>query len=204
MIHLEEAGAHTRLESTLCAACPQGAAGCCLGPPDLGWSDIGRIVQLGGRDWLLGEIRAGNLAPGPSGLSIRRVRKKESELLPRRLKCVYHGPQGCTVAPDRRSATCNYYLCADAFADHRGDPAVPARARAVHATLRGLFTRWDAEIAALVPAVPVHDGGSAGSADSAGSAPKPPERDAWDEAFLDRLGQVFAALVARDGAATLV
>jgi hypothetical protein len=184
MIHLEQAGVHTRLGSTLCAACPHSAAGCCLGPPDLGWSDIGRIVQRGGRSFLLDEIRAGNLLPCPTGLSIRRVRRKEGALLPRRLKCVYHGPEGCTIAPDRRPATCNYYLCADAFADHRGDPAVPARARAVHATLQGLYTRWDGEIAALVPAVP--------------------EREAWDLAFLDRLGEVFATLAARDGTATLV
>jgi hypothetical protein len=181
MIHLEQAGAHTRLGSTLCAACPHSAAGCCVGPPDLGWSDIGRIVQRGGCSFLLGEIRAGNLMPGPSGLSIRRVRKKESALLPRRLKCVYHGPQGCTITPDQRPATCNYYLCADAFAEHRGHPDIVARAREVHTTLRSLYTRWDGEIADRVAATW-------------------PDPLAWEEALLDWLGQCFDELSARDPA----
>jgi len=174
MIRLELAGAHTRLGSTLCEACPQGGIGCCAGPPDLGLSDVGRIVLRGGREWILAEIAAGNLRPGPAGLTIRRVRRRESADTPRRPKCVYHRLQGCTIPPDRRSATCNYFLCADAFAEGgeaRGHPDA-RKARALHATLRDLYSRWDADLAARRPE---------------------PE---WDAAILDWLGQELEALAA--------
>jgi hypothetical protein len=181
MIRLVQAEAHTRLESTLCAACPQGSLGCCVSPPELGWADVGRIVSRGGRDWILAELAAGNLQLRPDGLAIRRVRRRESALVPRRLKCVYHGGEGCTIPPDRRSATCNYFLCADAFAEGgeaRGEP-VAARARDAHATLRTRYTRWDRDLAARLGAVW-------------------PERATWDAAFLDWLGTEFDAEAARE------
>ena len=138
MIRLTLSGAHTRLESTLCGACPQGTVGCCVSPPALGWADVGRIVSSGGRDWILAEIAAGNLSPGPSGLEVRRERRRESATTPRRLKCVYHGPAGCTIAAEHRPSTCNYFLCADAFAEGgeaRGEPTA-TRARILS---RGCF-----------------------------------------------------------------
>ncbi len=64
MIRLELAGMHTRLHSTLCGPCSQGPTGCCASPPGVEWSDIGRIVSLGGAGWLLEQMAAGNLRPG--------------------------------------------------------------------------------------------------------------------------------------------
>jgi hypothetical protein len=184
MIRLELAGAHTRLGSTLCAECPQGPIGCCAGPPDLGLSDVGRIVALGGRDWILAEIAAGNLLPAPPrgdppvppGLTLRRVRRRESADTPRRKKCVYHRLGGCTVPPSRRAATCNYFLCADTFVDGgeaKGDPDA-ALARVLADDLRARYTRWDEDIAARL------------------GVAFPEWR--WDASLLDWLGQVFEAL----------
>lgn len=165
MIRLEVLGQHTHLHSTLCGQCPQGPAGCCASPPAVAWADIGRITALGGGDWLLGEMRAGNLRPAPRGLAIRRSEatapeprdpregdRAELRAWPR--KCVYHGPTGCTVPSDRRSATCNYYLCDDAFeagGEGRGD-IIAARARRAHEALTDLYGRWDLELAARIEA----------------------------------------------------
>lgn len=154
MIRLEVLGAHTHLHSTLCGACPQGPAGCCASPPAIAWADIGRIVALGGGDWLLEEIRAENLRPAPRGLAIRRSEAREDALGSWPRKCTYHGPSGCTVASDRRSATCNYYLCDDAFergGEGRGDPDA-ARARRAHEALTELYGRWDLALAERVEA----------------------------------------------------
>jgi len=155
MIRLEVLGQHTHLHSTLCGRCPQGPAGCCASPPGIAWADIGRITSLGGADWLLEEMRAGNLRPSPRGLAIRRSEAEASGASgawPR--KCAYHGPTGCTVPSDRRSATCNYYLCDDAFeagGEGRGDPTA-ARARRAHEALTDLYGRWDLELAARISA----------------------------------------------------
>ncbi len=155
-----------------------GALGCCVGPPEIGLSDVGRIVSLGGRDWILAEILAGNLLPGAAGLSIKRVRRRERPDVSRGPKCVYHGLQGCTISPDRRSATCNYFLCGDAYAEGgeaQGHPDA-SRGRALHAALRELYTRWDHDLAArraeLWPEV------------------------VWDAALLDWLGREVEALAA--------
>ncbi len=61
--------------------------------------------------------------------------------------CVYLGEKGCTIPHDRRSATCNYYVCEDALAAG-GD--AEAEARGVLDELVATFTRRDAELAAAV------------------------------------------------------
>jgi hypothetical protein len=177
MIHLEIAGPHTRLGSTLCGECPQGNTGCCAGPPELDWADIGRVVALGGRDFLLAEIASGNLLTGPGGLQIRRVRKRTTSADPRRARCVYHTATGCSIAPSLRSATCNYYLCEDAFVHggmRRGDPSALA-ARATHASLREQFSLWNSHLAERVRA-------------------ECPEGPKWSPAFFDWLGAELLAI----------
>lgn len=178
MIRLALAGAHTHLTSPLCARCPQGSTGCCAAPPVVAWADLGRIVSLGGRDWLLAEIAAGRLRPCPRGLAIDRVENPDAAATGWPRRCVYHGAKGCTIAPERRSATCNYYVCDDAFehAERRGDPSV---ARRVHDRLTELYARWDLELAAQVG------------------------EPSWDAAFLDALGAAFERL-ARDAGRDLV
>lgn len=177
MIRLELAGADTRLCSTLCAACPHGPTGCCASPPLVAWADLGRIVTLGGLDWLLGEIGAGRLRPGTSGLLIRRVEPAPDGGTPLPARCVYHGPTGCTIAPERRSATCNYYLCDDAFAHGgggRGDAV--AAAREGHEALTALWGRWDLEIGLRL-------------------GERWPDGPTWDAAFLAWLGEEHRRLV---------
>ncbi len=177
MIHLEIAGPHTRLCSTLCGECPQGNTGCCAGPPELDWADIGRVVALGGRDFLLAEIASGNLLTGPGGLQIRRVRKRTTSVDPRRARCVYHTATGCSIAPSLRSATCNYYLCEDAFVHSgvsRGDPRALA-ARATHASLKEQFSLWNSHLAERVRA-------------------EWPEGPSWSPAFFDWLGAELLAI----------
>jgi hypothetical protein len=178
MIRLELAAEHTRLHSSLCAQCPHGPTGCCASPPGVDWSDIGRIVTLGGRDWLLAQLALGNLRTGARGLLLKRVENPEANAGVWPTKCVYHGPQGCTIAPDRRAATCNYYICDDAFAyggENHGDAEAVA-GREAHATLMALYGRWDLEILAEV------------EGRWPGGAP-------WDAAFLDWLGEAFGRRV---------
>lgn len=168
MFRLELAGADTRLCSALCARCPQGPAGCCATPPAVAWADLGRIVALGGAAWLLDEVRSGRLRPGGRGLLIRRVEPAPGG----GARCVYHGPEGCTISPGRRSATCNYYLCDEGF-DHageaRGDPTA-ARGREAHEALTSLYGGWDLEIGERVRA-------------------RWPDGPPWDAAFLEWLGE---------------
>jgi hypothetical protein len=175
-VRLSLLGAHTRLFSTLCERCPIGPTGCCASPPGVEWSDLGRIVSLGGRAWILEQIAAGALRPGSRGLLIQRVAPREEATA----RCVYHGPEGCTIDPDRRAATCNYYLCDDALAhggEREGDEhadLVGAARRALD-TLTDLYGRWDLEIQAeirrLWPAGPT-----------------------WDADFLDWLGVEYRRL----------
>lgn len=177
MIHLELAGAHTRLCSTLCGQCPQGSTGCCVSPPAVDWSDIGRIVLLGGRDWLLAEVASGNLIRGADGLRTRLVRKRTSSADPRRARCVYHGPEGCSIAPSRRSATCNYFLCEDTFlegGERKGDPDALA-ARRAHAALRAHYSRWTEHLAGRVRSLW-------------------PDGPPWDAPFLDWVGAELDAI----------
>jgi hypothetical protein len=188
MIHLVVLGADTQLLSTLCASCPQGPAGCCVAPPEYDWSDIGRVVARGGREWLLGAIAARHVEPAARGLAVRRVRKREARDQPRQSKCAFHGPRGCTIDPDRRPATCNYFLCDDTYregGEARGD--VNARAaRRAHGALRTVYERWDAELEQRVRAAW-------------------PDGVAWDASFLDWLGAEVRRLeaAARDELAAI-
>lgn len=181
MIRVERSRADTRLHSTLCAQCPHGPTGCCASPPGVDWSDIGRIVSHGGAGWLLCEIAAGNLRPGPRGLLLKRVANPEANAGVWPTKCVYHGPRGCTIPPERRAATCNYYICDDAFlvgGENQGDAEAVA-GREVHATLMALYGRWDLELMEAVQAT--WPGG-------------PP----WDEPFVEWVAEAWQRLVRRD------
>ena len=173
MIRLVVANEHTAILSTLCVQCPHSPAGCCTAPPRVDLSDIARIVRLGGRDWLLAEIEAGRLVVRERWLVTGRRKKVPRAGAPRVAVCVYHGNQGCTISPERRAATCNYYVCEEALA--RGGPDAP-RAREVHADLVERFGRWDAELVRQVDA-------------------RWPNGPSFDAAFLDWLGAAYAALV---------
>jgi hypothetical protein len=180
MIRLELAGAHTRLHSTLCSACPQGPTGCCASPPGVEWSDIGRIVSLGGAGWLLEQMAAGTLRAGPRGLLILRVAPQGSDGQAPSKRCAFHGPEGCTIPPWRRAATCNYYICDDAFAhggEPRGDPAALA-GREAHDALVDLYGNWDLGLADRIHAAW-------------------PDGPPWNQDFLHWLGREYARLAAR-------
>lgn len=140
MIRFVARGIHQRLESPLCGACPQGVTGCCAAPPVIAWADLGRIVTLGGRDWLLAELAAERLYPCARGLAMKRVDNPDRATTGREKKCVYHGDGGCTIAHDRRSATCNYYVCDDALGDDE-------QARARRDRLTSDYGAWDPLIA---------------------------------------------------------
>jgi hypothetical protein len=175
IVRLELLGEHTRLASALCERCPIGPTGCCASPPGVEWSDLGRIVSLGGRSFLLEQIEAGALRVGARGLLYTRVPPKEGE---GPLRCVYHGPRGCTIDPARRAATCNYYLCDDGFArggEAEGDAAAIAGRRALD-SLVALYGQWDQALAKLVRA-------------------RWPGGPPWDAAFLDWLGSEYQSLV---------
>jgi len=175
VIRLALAGVDTLSLSPLCARCPQGRAGCCEAPPAVAWADIGRIVLRGGRDFLLEEIRQGRLLPSTRGLTIRRV--PASDGFPER--CGYLGPSGCVLQPERRAATCNYYLCEDALAEaeKEEDPAAP-RAREAGERLALLFGRFDLEIAEKI-------------------GERFPSGLPWDAEMLDWLGGEVGARVRR-------
>lgn len=179
LIQIDPDGPHTRLCSSLCAACPFASAGCCTSPPEHDWSDVGRVVSLGGREWLLGEIAAGNLVPAARGLAVRRVRRRESLTAPREHKCVYHGARGCMIEPSRRPATCNYFLCDEAYVqggEPRGEPSA-LEARRLHRALIDRYTAYDRAIEARIREAF-------------------PESVTWDAAFLDWLGEEFQRLAA--------
>ena len=175
MIRLDLADVDSLLLSPLCRRCPQGRAGCCAAPPAVAWADIGRIVRLGGRDFLLGEIQAGRLLPSPRGLSIKRV--PASDEFPAR--CTYLGPndRGCVLAPHQRSATCNYYLCEDAFvlAESESDPLV-APSRLAHDRIADLLGQCDMALSSMV-------------------TDRFPEGPPWDAAFFDWLAAELAQLL---------
>jgi hypothetical protein len=182
MIRLEVFGPHTHLLATTCAACPHNAAGCCVSPPDHGWSDVGRVVIGGGRTFLLEQIAAKNLVPVSRGLAVRRVRGRNSNTAPRQKKCVYHGAEGCTIASSRRPSTCNYYLCEEAHRDAGGPDAGDAR-RAQKA-LSEHYATWNRELGELVLSIW-------------------PEGPPWDAAFLDWLGAETEARMRRASNASL-
>jgi hypothetical protein len=168
-MRLALAGPDTLILTDLCARCPAGPAGCCATPPGVEWSDVGRIVHHGGKSFVLQRIADGSLRPGPRGLFIRRVGEDPK-------RCVFLGPTGCTLQPERRAATCNYYVCADAITG--ADSATGKRAQRAVERLTDTFAAWDRILAAEVAA-------------------RWPEGPPWDEAFLDWLGERYAALTAR-------
>jgi hypothetical protein len=170
MLRLALAGPHTVLSSTVCASCPYSPAGCCVAPPRLDLSDIGRVVALGGRDWLLEEIAAKRLVVGKRWLFVARPKRPLVPGGPREAACVYHGPTGCTIPHERRSGTCNYYVC-DAARAGQND----ARGREVHDELVASFVRWDAAINERLDETW-------------------PEGPTFDAAFLDWLGATFTEL----------
>ncbi|MEJ7730524.1 MAG: hypothetical protein WKG00_15045 [Polyangiaceae bacterium] len=151
-IHLHVAGVDTLALSALCGACPQGPRGCCAAPPVFTWSDIARILDHGGRDWLRAETTAGRLVPNRRGLAVARVEGEGGA------RCAFHGTRGCTLDPTQRSTTCNDYLCDDALADGaRASPWLARRAGAAHRELAAIYARWDEEIGAAIGA-PCWDG----------------------------------------------
>jgi hypothetical protein len=167
-------GPHTRVVASLCAACPQGATGCCTSPPDLSWADIGRIAALGGADWLLAELAAGRLERRPTGMVVRRVPISEERAGEQ--KCVYHAAQGCTLSPDRRSAACNYYVCKEALAEvEEDDTAVPIEAASAAWTAQ--YQAWNEILFAEIRSWGAEAGDPAG-----------------DARLIDRLGQRFCEL----------
>lgn len=169
-------GPHTKLLSSLCAACPYSAAGCCVAPPRLDLSDVGRIVTLGGREWLLEEIAAKRLVVGERWLSVSRPKRPLVQGGPREAACVYHSATGCTIPHERRSATCNYYVCdAGRAGEHE------AHAREVHDALVQRFVGWEGEIVKRLAAAW-------------------PDGATFDAAFLDWLGTTFTEVVGRAGA----
>ena len=173
MLRLTIAGPDTQLLSTLCAACPYSRAGCCVAPPRLDLSDIGRIVAHGGRDWLLEEIAAKRIVVGERWLSVTRPKRPLVPGGAREAACVYHAHTGCTISHDRRSATCNYYLCDAALG--AGAAADGARARQAHDDLVAKFIAWEAEITRRLDVTW-------------------PDGPTFDAAFLEWLGATFAEL----------
>ncbi len=158
----------------LCAACPYSPAGCCAAPPRVALADIARIVLRGGRDFLLEEIAAGRLVPGKDNAWLN---------LPRRLHasgvaaCVYLGEAGCRLSPERRSVTCNVYVCEEVLARAEGDAGQPART--LRDTLETDLARWDAELEQRTRV-------------------RWPAGHQLDADFLDWLGGAFAELLASD------
>ncbi len=148
MFRLTIAGPDTHVASSLCAHCPHSPAGCCVAPPRFAWADIARVVQHGGRDFLLDAIAKKQLVKAPHGLTLTRVKGRVTEAYgsPRVAKCVFHdGKTGCTIAADRRPATCNYYVCSDVFEDATRDGlgTLVASATGAHAELVEKFVAWD-------------------------------------------------------------
>ncbi len=182
-VRLHVLGPHSLILSDLCARCPEGPLGCCCSPPRVDWSDVGRIVANGGRDFLLACLADKKLVRADHGLSIQRVRRRSDPRMPRERKCVFHGSTGCTLDHGLRPATCNYFLCDAGYRAADLDDGEPARA--LHARLREAFERWDALLSEEI-------------------ATRNPGGPPWDAAFLDWLGARFTELsgAGDDGAAS--
>lgn len=153
-IRVDREGEHTGLLSPLCFQCPYGVTGCCASPPGFDWSDLGRVLQLGGRDWLKEQLAAGLILPlqqkhgvPARGLQLKRKENPAPNAGTWPTKCTYHGDQGCTIGRDRRPATCNYYCCDQVY--EVGGAGAEA-AREAQAILQTLYGRWDLEIAAII------------------------------------------------------
>lgn len=183
MFRLTVLGPDTQVLSSLCAKCPHAAAGCCVAPPRFAWADIARVVQHGGRDFLLAKIADGSLVPFEHGLTLKRVKARVTGDVrsPRVAKCIFHeGGSGCTITADRRPATCNYYVCESVYekADREGHLDEVARARTNHDALVERFVAWDEALALHVKA-------------------NYPDGVRYDATFLDALAETFAELRAR-------
>ena len=166
----------------MCGRCPQGSTGCCAAPPVVAWADLGRIVLLGGRDWLLAELAAGRLYPCPRGLALARVDNPDAETTGREKKCVYHSAVGCSIPADRRSATCNYYVCDEAWEESPESRGLRA-ARTTQERLTASYAEWDLRLGARVRA-------------------RFPVGPPWDAVFFDWLGEELGQLWRRGDGAT--
>ncbi len=182
-LRLTLAGPDSQITSSLCAHCPHSTAGCCVAPPPLSFADLGRIVQHGGRDWLLGELANGNLVRSSRGLPLKRTKGRTSDVrgAPRLTRCVFHGPLGCTIPETRRSVTCNVYICESALEKGRAKPErdTARAARLAHAEIVKEQVRLVEQLTARV-----HERYPAGEID-------PP----YDAAFFDWLGELHASLM---------
>ena len=187
MLRLTRKGPDSQIASSLCASCPHSPAGCCIAPPNLRFTDLARIVGLGGRDWLLAELAAGTLETEPRGLSIRRVtgRATDARGAPRIRKCAFHGSSGCTIDESRRSVTCNLYICESALHTDKLDADVARAARTLHAAVVADLVHVGTELEARV-------------------RDTFPEGPAYDAAFFDWLSaawkEIYGAPVLRDTA----
>lgn len=178
MFRLTLAGPDTHVASSLCAACPYTPAGCCVAPPRYSWSDVARVVGHGGREWLESAVRRGDLVPFEHGLRLVRTPDPHE---PAAKKCIFHRHgEGCTIAAERRPATCNYYVCDRALEDGEAGGAAQtvAAAREAHDDLVARFVAWDEALDAHVRTTS-------------------PEPRTIDAAFLDALWTVFARLQKR-------
>ena len=163
------------VEAPLCGRCPYGGAGCCESPPAFSWADVGRIVIHGGDRFVREELAAGRLHPGQRGLRVTLAAPTAG----RPACCGYLGAAGCTLSPERRSATCNYYACDEllqSLPPRRAEAAAHARDR-----LAKRIGRWDERLARR-------------------AAARHPAGVPWDAEFLRWLGrelEVFATRGAR-------
>jgi hypothetical protein len=181
MLRLTVLGTDSSIGSSLCASCPHSPAGCCVAPPPLSFADLGRIVSLGGRDWLLHELSRGNLTPHDRGLQLRRRKGRahgDARGAPRVSKCVFHGPGGCTIAHSQRSATCNLYICDSALHQRDADRQTSRDARALHGSI-------SAQLIAITDRL------------RARLRDECPEGPTYDASFFDWLGNAFLEIRAR-------
>ena len=152
MFRLTLAGPDTHVLSSLCATCPYASAGCCVAPPRYSWSDIARVVLHGETEWLVAQVAIGHLVPFEHGLSLlRTVEHGSSE----GKKCVFHEDgKGCSIRPEQRPATCNYYVCDRALedAERLGYEQEVAKTTEALEQLVATFVAWDEELAARVQA----------------------------------------------------
>lgn len=140
-------GAHTHLHSSLCVTCPYEAAGCCTSPPPYDWADVGRVLALAstGRAHLTRALSEGKLLATSTGLAIVRTKRKFSPTEPRTARCVFLGPEGCTISPHEKPAVCNYYVCEAAQGGPPDENPLGAVPFTAYAALRELWTRWALE-----------------------------------------------------------
>lgn len=125
----------------------------------------------GGRDFLLGEITEGRLVPGKDNAWLNLPRRPHASGVS---ACVYLGVSGCTLEPERRSVTCNVYVCEEVLTRAEGGSGAPARK--LRDELETDLARWDAELESRAKT-------------------RWPEGHAFDDVFLDWLGATFAEML---------